>query len=135
MNELIISKLKLARKSLDLAQKSKDLSGVMHQPGISRMEKGGRNNVPMAYLNFMANHGVDLSAVFSDNISVDQYKNMGADGSLKVAAYKGTCPSCIVKDDMLKQKDVHIDSLLETIDTKNELISMLKEVHNVSKAG
>lgn len=118
MKNLIASKLKIARKSLNMSQEDFADAIGYNQSGISAIETGTATFVPNLYLEVLASRGVNLTGIFNESVSPDQYADM-CFGNVP-AARLGPCPNCAAKDQIIADKN-------EIIAGKNEVIEMLRE--------
>lgn len=120
MKTLINSKLKIARDALHLSQSEVYRQSGYHQSGLSALEGGSRSIIPVKYLQWMASKGINLVALFDDNVTEEKFKEVVL---LKpgTAISKPTepCRECIAKDQAISDK-------MEVIVAKNELIESLK---------
>jgi len=81
MESLIISKLIIARDALKLTQSAAGRASGFRQNGISIMEKGRKHNVPLRYITFLASKGINLTALFDDNITPDEFARVATQRS------------------------------------------------------
>ncbi len=73
MKTLIFKKVKIARESLNLSQISAAEASGYSQSGISLLEKGGNTFIPNEYLSFLASKGINLTAMFDEDLSLDDF--------------------------------------------------------------
>lgn len=61
----IAGKLKEARQLLELTQKEAAEASGMHQPHLSDMENNDKAHIPVRYIQFLFENGVDLNSLLS----------------------------------------------------------------------
>lgn len=116
--KLINSKLRQARKLLNLTQKQcEDFSGVT-QKDISRLESGTREFIPDEYLFFLNEKGIDLNSIFTYNTEV-QVKNSLATVKEEVVPYKG-CKKCIEKDKKIIELEAQLALMKDLLKQSND---------------
>ena len=80
---MISSRLKQARKLLNLTQQQcSEFSGV-HQVQISKLEKGERGFIPNEYLIFLNERGIDLNSLFTNHGTADATRFKAVDFEMK----------------------------------------------------
>ena len=135
METLLTRKLLVARQSLSLSQSDLGRAKVYHQGSQSQLEQGNRANVPLKYLRWLSDKGINMTALFSDKVSEEDFALMCRNRT-NPTYQPEHCPNCETKDTMLEEKDRRITSLIETIDAKNDIIALLKGSQgSVSRAG
>lgn len=123
MITLIHSKLKASREALKLSQTGLAEASGYTQSGISALENGNYHYVPNHVLTYLAQQGIDLSAMFDDRIELLHFEEICAGRTPMVAPVKtGPCQMCAVKDiiiadkvDSLRRADMMVDVLREKI--------------------
>lgn len=76
MKALIHQKVKVARESIDKSQSAASRESGYSQSGISLLESGENKFIPSGYLSYLVDNGINLSAIFNDTITVDEFTRM-----------------------------------------------------------
>ena len=82
------------------------------------MEKGRKHNVPLRYITFLASKGINLTALFDDNITPDEFARVATQRSGTIIRH-GECHDCAAKDRIIERQD-------QTIRTMEKMIGMME---------
>lgn len=76
---LIYSKLKSARRLLSLSQSEIESEVGLSQRDISQLENGKKKFIPTEYIQYLNKAGVDLDALFDDELSLESFQKRLSD--------------------------------------------------------
>lgn len=124
MEKLIFNKIMIAMESLYHSQSAASRASGYNQSGISLIEGGHNVYIPNSYLSFLASNGINITALFDNNISEDEFRKICTGEAPKLLTSGSTrhpqpCQECKTKDDYIKllsqtnaNQQVTIDILL-----------------------
>lgn len=126
MKSLIFKKVKIARESLNLSQISAAEASGYSQSGISLLENGENTFIPNEYLSFLATKGINLTAIFDEDLSLDDF-------ALSCGGFFTHDLHHKVKnlEVQLQLKDREVELLSKTIQSMEITIKALQQLTNI----
>ena len=106
MRELLNCKVEIARTTLRLSQSGVERESGYDQARISLLESGKTQNIPTIYLSFLAKNKINLTAMFDNNVSLEDFEVLckqvwEGEPAGAVLSTAQPCSQCKLKDDII----------------------------------
>lgn len=125
-DNLMSKKLIMTRQSIfDKGQIEVGASMKIGQSTMSMIENVQRQSFPLKYLTFLAENGVNLSAIFNNNVSLEDYSAICEGKSMLLLPEHVDCANCKIKDQIIIDLRDTIKILKDNIDLLNSKLTVI----------